>query len=327
MKNFSEDEILDNTLRPQNWEEYIGQEKIKSNLKIIIDAAKQRGETPEHLLFYGNSGLGKTTLAYLVAKELKAKIKTTSGPAIERAGDLAAILTNLEEGEVLFIDEIHRLPKICEEILYSAMEDFKLNLVIGKGPMARTLDISLPKFTLIGATTRMALLSSPLRNRFGAIFQLNFYSVEEIQKIVERSAKILQVEITKEASYLIAQRSRFTPRIANRLLKRIRDFAQIEGDGIITEEIAKKGFEALDIDNLGLEPQDRRLLEALIVKFGGGPVGIQTLAASISEEVDTVLEIYEPYLIQLGLIKRTPRGRIATELAYKHFGFKIGKLL
>lgn len=326
MKKETEDEILDKTLRPKTWDEYIGQENIKRNLKIIIEAAKKREEMPEHLLFYGSSGLGKTTLAHLVAKELNARIKVTAGPAIEKSGDLAAILTNLDEGDVLFIDEIHRLPKICEEILYPAMEDYKLNLVVGKGPMARTLDIKLPKFTLIGATTRMALLSSPLRNRFGAIFQLNFYSVDEIQKIIERSAKILNVQITEKASRLIAQRSRFTPRIANRLLKRIRDFAQIEGDGVITEEIAKKGFEALEIDELGLEPQDRRLLETLITKFNGGPVGIQTLAAAISEEIDTILEIYEPYLIQVGLLKRTPRGRIVTELAYKHLGLRRGLL-
>jgi Holliday junction DNA helicase RuvB len=320
--NKFEEEFLDNTLRPKTWEDYIGQEKVKRNVKIIIEAAKKRNEPPEHLLFYGSSGLGKTTLAYLIAKELNAEIKTTSGPAIERPGDLAAILTSLKEGEVLFIDEIHRLNRTCEELIYPALEDYKLNVIVGKGPMARTLEIKLPRFTLIGATTRIAQLTSPLRNRFGAIFQLNFYKVEEIEKIIERSAKILEVEIDKEAIKIIAKRSRFTPRIANRLLKRIRDFAQVESNGKITKEIAIKALKALEIDELGLEPADRKILETIIYKFDGGPVGLQALAASISEEVNNILEIYEPYLLQLGLIKRTPKGRVITEAAYKHLKIK-----
>ncbi|MCD5396462.1 MAG: Holliday junction branch migration DNA helicase RuvB [Candidatus Pacebacteria bacterium] len=322
------DEILDNTLRPKTWEEYIGQEQVKRNAKIIIEAAKKRKEVPEHLLFYGASGLGKTTLAYLIAKELCAEIKTTSGPVIERPGDLAAILTSLNEGQILFIDEIHRLNKVCEELIYPALEDYKLHIVVGKGPMAKTLEIKLPKFTLIGATTRIAQLTSPLRNRFGAIFQLKFYNLEEISKIIERSAKILDVEIEKKAIGAIAKRSRFTPRIANRLLKRIRDYAQVESDGIITEKIAIKAFEALEIDELGLEPIDRKILETIIYKFDGGPVGIQALAASLSEEVNNILEVYEPYLLQLGLIKRTPKGRVITEMALKHLNIKLkNKLL
>ncbi len=320
--NIHEDEVLDNTLRPRRWEEYIGQEQVKRNVRIIIEAAKKRNEPPEHLLFYGSSGLGKTTLAYLIAQELNAEMKITSGPAIERPGDLAAILTNLKEGQILFIDEIHRLNRTCEELIYPALEDYKLNIIVGKGPMARTLEIKLPKFTLIGATTRIAQLTSPLRNRFGAIFQLKFYTVQEIGQIIERSAKILNVEIEKEAIETIAQRSRFTPRIANRLLKRIRDFAQVESDGIITKEVAKKALEALEIDELGLEPADRKILETIIYKFDGGPVGIQALAASLSEEVNNILEVYEPYLLQLGLIKRTPKGRVITEAALKHLKIK-----
>lgn len=322
VKENYEDKFLDQTLRPLRWEEYIGQEQVKRNVKIIIEAAKKRNEPPEHMLFSGAPGLGKTTLAYLIAKELNVNIKVTSGPAIERPGDLAAILTNLEEGEILFIDEIHRLNRVCEELIYPALEDFKLHLVVGKGPMARTMEINLPRFTLIGATTKVAGLSSPLRNRFGAIFQLNFYSNQEIAQIVERSAKILKVEIEKEAVELIAKRSRFTPRIANRLLKRIRDFALVESNGIITKEIAIKAFEALEIDELGLEPMDRKILETIIYKFGGGPVGIQALAAALSEEVDNILEVYEPYLLQLGLIKRTPKGRVITETALNHLKIK-----
>jgi Holliday junction DNA helicase RuvB len=317
-----EEEILDITLRPRKWDEYVGQESIKRNLKIILEAAKQRKEAPDHLLFYGAAGLGKTTLAYLVAKELNCEIRVTSGPAIEKPGDLAAILTNLSQGDILFIDEIHRLNRTCEELIYPALEEFKLNIVIGRGPMARTLDLDLPRFTLIGATTRIAQLTSPLRSRFGAIFQLNFYKTEEIEQIIKRSANILNVEIEEEAVRIIAQRSRFTPRIANRLLKRIRDFAQVESDGYITKKLTLKGLDALEIDELGLEPADRRLIEAIIHKFDGGPVGLQALAASISEEVDNILEIYEPYLLQLGLIKRTPKGRMATELAYKHLSIK-----
>ncbi|MCD6429138.1 Holliday junction branch migration DNA helicase RuvB [bacterium] len=318
--NIIDEESLDFALRPKNWDEYVGQEKVKKNLKIIIEAARQRKEMPDHLLFYGAPGLGKTTLAYLVAKELQTDIRVTAGPVIERPGDLAALLTNLSDGEILFVDEIHRLSKTCEELIYPAMEDFKLNLVAGKGPMARTLELRLPRFTLIGATTRVALLSSPLRSRFGATFQLDFYTTEDIKKIIQRSAKILKVEVEPRACELIAQRSRLTPRVANRLLKRLRDFAQIEGSGVIDEKITQKGFEAMEIDELGLEQADRKILEAIIKKFNGGPVGIQALAATVAEEVDTILEIYEPYLLQLGLLRRTPRGRIATELAYKHLG-------
>ena len=314
-----EDKILDKTLRPKTWSDFVGQEKIKKNLKIIIEASKKRGESCcEHLLFYGGSGLGKTSLAFIVARELGSNIRVTSGPAIEKAGDLAAILTNLQEGDVLFIDECHRLNKLIEEYLYPAMEDYKLHLILGKGPMAKTMELKLPRFTLIGATTRLALLSSPLRSRFGAIFQLNFYSVEEIEKIIQRSAKILNVEIEPEAVKIIAKRSRFTPRVANRLLKRVRDFAQVEGEGKITKKIAKSALEFLEVDEMGLESGDRRILEAIIKKFNGGPVGLQAIAAACGEEEDTILDIYEPYLMQLGFIERTPRGRMATTLAYKH---------
>lgn len=315
-----DEESLDAALRPKRWDEYVGQERVKKNLRVIIEAARKRKENPDHLLFYGAPGLGKTTLAYLIAKELKANIRITAGPVIEKPGDLAALLTNLSEGEILFIDEIHRLSKTCEELIYPAMEDFKLNLVAGKGPMARTIELKLPRFTLIGATTRMALLSSPLRSRFGATFQLNFYTKEDIKMIVRRSSKILGVEVTEGALELISERSRFTPRVANRLLKRLRDFAQIEGNGVVDEKISQIGFEAMGIDNLGLEEADRKILKAIIQKFNGGPVGIQALAATVGEEVDTILEIYEPYLLQLGLLKRTPRGRVATDLAYSHLG-------
>ena len=316
------DPVLDQTLRPRTWQEYVGQDKIKKNLRVIIDAAKKRGEPMEHLLFYGSSGLGKTTISYIIAQEMGANIKTTSGPAVEKAGDLAAILTNLSDGDILFIDECHRLNKLIEEYLYPAMEDFKLNLIIGKGPMANTMELSLPRFTLIGATTRIALLSSPLRNRFGATFQLSFYELEDIEKIVQRSAKILGVEIEPEAVKIIAQRSRFTPRMANRLLKRVRDFAQVEGQGLITKDLAKKSLELLEIDGVGLEFSDRKILGTIIAKFEGGPVGLQALAAATSEEQDTLLDIYEPYLMQLGFIERTPKGRMATKLAYQHMGIK-----
>ena len=317
-----EEQGLDLTLRPKTWEDYVGQEKIKKSIKIIIDAAKKRKESPDHLLFYGAAGLGKTSLAYLIAKEMKSNIKVTTGPAIEKAGDLAAILTNLSEGDILFIDEFHRLNKLIEEYLYPAMEDFKLNIIVGKGPMARTMELSLPRFSLIGATTRLALLSSPLRNRFGAIFQLNFYQTEDIEEIIKRSSQILEVEIEAGAIKVIAQRARFTPRVANRILKRVRDFAQVQGKGIITEAIAKKALEFLEIDYQGLEPGDRKVLDVLINKFSGGPVGLQALAATASEEKDTILDIYEPYLMQIGFIERTPRGRIATKFAYHHLGRK-----
>lgn len=317
-----EDETLDLTLRPKTWEDYIGQEKIKKNLKIIIEAAKKRKEAPEHLLFYGGSGLGKTTLAYLIAQEIGSNIRVIAGPTIEKMGDLAAILTNLEEKDVLFIDECHRLNRTIEEYLYPAMEDFKLNIIIGKGPMAKTMELNLPRFTLIGATTRLALLSSPLRSRFGATFQLNFYEIKDIEKIIQRSSQILGLEIEDEAIKIIARSSRFTPRVANRLLKRVRDFAQIEGKGVINKEITKKALEFLEIDELGLETGDRKVLETIIKKFQGGPVGLQALAAASSEEEETILDIYEPYLMQLGFLERTPRGRLATKMAYQHLGIK-----
>lgn len=312
------DELLDSALRPSSWDNYIGQDKIKENIQIIITAAKQRGHSPDHLLFYGNSGLGKTTLALLVAKEMGKKMVSTSGPALERAGDLAAILTNLSEGDVLFLDEIHRINKTIEEYLYPAMEDCKLNLVLGKGPMARTMELKLPRFTLIGATTRPGLLSAPLRNRFGGTFQLNFYNLEDIKKIIEKNSRLLNINLEPEASHAIAKRSRFTPRVANRLLKRVRDFAQVKNSGIISKDIAETALDALEVDLAGLEPSDRNILLALIEKFNGGPVGLQSLAATAMEEEETILDIYEPYLMQCGFIERTPKGRIATSRAYDH---------
>lgn len=315
-----EEETLERSLRPKTWDEYIGQEKIKSNLRVIIDAAKKRQEPLEHLLVYGNSGLGKTTLAHVLANEMGAGIQTCSGPALNQPGDLASLLTNLQDGEVLFIDECHRLSRQVAEMLYSAMEDFKLHLIVGKGPMARTMDLDLPRFTIIGATTRIALLPSPLRNRFGSIFQLNFYEHSDMEKIVERSASILGMDIEPRAVQAIAARSRFTPRVANRVVKRVRDFAQVAGAARIEEAMCQKTFAALELDDLGLEPEDRKLLHAIISKFSGGPVGIQTLAASVSEEQDTVVDIYEPYLLQLGFLQRTSRGRVATPRAYQHMG-------
>jgi Holliday junction DNA helicase RuvB len=317
-----EDQNLDATLRPFNFDEYIGQEKVKKSLKILIEAAKQRKETVDHILLYGGSGLGKTTLAYIIAKELGANIKITSGPAIEKIGDLASILTNLQEGDVLFFDEAHRLNKLIEEILYPAMEEYKLDIIIGKGPSARTLQLKLPRFTLIAATTRVGLLSSPLRNRFGATYQLNFYNPEDIEKILERSSEILQIESRPEGLKIIAQRARFTPRVANRLLKRVRDYAQVKGRGIITETIAKEALDMIEIDDMGLEPADRNILRAVIEKFEGGPVGLDSIAAATSEEKDTISDIYEPYLMQIGFLARTPKGRIATKEAYKHLKIK-----
>ncbi|MDD4624800.1 MAG: Holliday junction branch migration DNA helicase RuvB [Candidatus Paceibacterota bacterium] len=319
------DEKIDSTLRPQAWGDYIGQEKIKRNVKIIIDAAKKRKEAPDHLLFYGNAGLGKTSLAYLIAKELGSDIRVTSGPAIERIGDLAALLTSLSEGDVIFIDEIHRICKTIEEYLYSAIEDFKMNIVMGKGPMAKTLEIDLPKFTLIGATTRAGLLSSPLHSRFGGVYQLNFYKQEELERILQRSADILGIKIKSEALSFLARSSRFTPRIANNLLKRVRDFAEIEGEGIVTEKIVKSSLSFLEIDEKGLGPSDRNLLEIMIKKFQGGPVGIKSLAAAAAEEEETILNLYEPYLMQLGMIERTSQGRIAAKSAYNHLKIKWEK--
>jgi Holliday junction DNA helicase RuvB len=321
-KSKKDDEVLDSALRPQKWSDYVGQDKIKENIRIIITAAKKRGQAPDHILLYGSSGLGKTTLANLVAMEMGTNIRITSGPAIERAGDLAAILTNMAEGDVLFVDEIHRLHKTIEEYLYPAMEDYKLNLILGKGPMARTMELKLPKFTIIGATTRPGMLSGPLRGRFGAIFQLNFYNPEDIEKIIERSANLLKIKIEPEAVKLVAKRSRFTPRIANRLLKRVRDFADVQGQGLVTKEIAEKSLDFLDVDKMGLEIGDKKILQAIIEKFNGGPVGLQALAAASSEEEDTILDIYEPYLMQCGFIERTPKGRMATFLAYEHLGIK-----
>lgn len=314
----NEDVTLDNTLRPQNFREYIGQDKVKKNLDILIQAAKKRQEPIEHILLYGPAGLGKTTLANIIAKEMGVNIKTTSGPAIERVGDFGSILTNLSDGDVLFIDEIHRLNKSIEEILYPAMEDFKLDIIIGKGPSARTIQLELPKFTLIGATTKLGSLSNPLRNRFGATHRLEFYSEPEIQDILRRSSKILNVDIQDSGLLKIASCARCTPRVANRLLKRVRDFAQIKEHASVDSAIASEALEMIDVDPIGLEPADRHILKTIIEKFGGGPVGLGTIAAATSEEIKTIEDVYEPYLLQLGFLARTPRGRIATEHAYKH---------
>lgn len=324
-KKEKDDSLLDLTLRPQQWDEYIGQERLKKNLKILIEAAKKRGEALEHVLLSGPAGLGKTSMAYLIAREMNTNIRVTSGPAIERVGDLASILTNLLPQDILFIDEAHRLNKLIEEVLYPAMESRTLDIVIGKGPSARTLQIELPPFTLIAATTRAGLLSSPLRSRFGGTFRLEFYSAEEIGKILNRSAKILKIGTKEEAVKRLARSSRFTPRVANRLLKRARDFAQVRGENHITDEVAQRALELLEIDDSGLEPTDRRLLETIIKKFSGGPVGLSALAAASAEEEDTIEEVYEPYLLQLGFIERTPRGRVATENAYQHLGITMTK--
>ncbi len=307
-------------LRPCTFEDFVGQERIKENLRIFILAAKQRNEPLDHVLFCGPPGLGKTTLANIIARELGVNIKTTSGPVLERAGDLAAILTNLENHDVLFIDEIHRLGRVVEEILYPAMEDYQLDIIIGQGPSARSLKLNLPKFTLIGATTRTGLLTSPLRGRFGVVNRLDFYRPEDIERIIKRSSRILGIEITDEGANEISKRSRGTPRVANRLLRRVRDFAQVKGDGTIDIEMAKKSLERLEIDEKGFDEVDRKLLLTIIEKFEGGPVGLETLSASISEERDTIEEVYEPYLIQEGFLERTSRGRVATKLAYEHFG-------
>jgi holliday junction DNA helicase RuvB len=314
-----EDKTLDLALRPQSFKEYVGQKNIKENVRVIIEAAKKRKDPSiEHLLFYGGSGLGKTTISYLVAKEMGVGIRTIAGPSIKKSGDLAAILTNLKEGDVLFIDELHRMNRTCEEIIYPAMEEFKLNLIIGKGPMARTMNLKIPKFTLVGATTRLALLSSPLRNRFGATFRLDSYSIKEIEEIIKRSASLLQLKLEKDAIVSIASRSRFNPRVANRLLKRVRDFSQVGGIVLITKKEADKALSFLDIDEEGLESGDRKILEILLKKFDGGPAGLQSLAIASSEEEETIIEIYEPYLLQAGFIRRTPRGRIITEKAKKY---------
>ena len=311
------------TLRPRSFDEFIGQDRIKDNLKIFIEATGKRKEPLDHVLFCGPPGLGKTTLSHIIAVELKVNIKSTSGPVLERPGDLAAILTNLSDLDILFIDEIHRLPRIVEEILYPAMEDYQLDIIIGQGPSARTLKLNLPKFTLIGATTRTGLLTSPLRERFGVINRLEFYTPEELKKILLRSSQILKTEISDDAAFEIARRSRGTPRIANRLLRRIRDFAQVKGDGKIDLDIAKSSLLSLDVDETGLDDMDRKLLSIIIEKFNGGPVGIETIAASLREDKESIEDVYEPYLLQEGLIERTPRGRQATTRAYKHLGLTI----
>ncbi len=315
--------FLDQTLRPSIWDEYVGQESIKKNLSILLGAAKERNHPPEHLLFYGPPGLGKTTLAHLIAKEIGAQMKITSGPAIEKVGDLASILTNLSPGDILFIDEIHRLHKAVEEVLYPAMESGVLDIIIGKGPSARTIQLELPPFTMIAATTRIALLSSPLRSRFsGGIFRLSFYSTDEIARIINRSASILSVEIEQDAAIEIAKRSRSTPRTANYLLKRCRDYAQIQHQPL-SRRLVDEALELLEIDHLGLTGADRQLLAVVIEKFNGGPVGLGTIAAATSEERDTIEGVQEPYLIQAGLLERTPRGRVTTALSYQHMGYQV----
>ncbi len=329
-----QDELaLDLSLRPKRLEEYIGQDKVKQNVKILIEAAKARGEPVDHILIYGPPGLGKTTLANIIANEMGVSIKTTSGPAIERPGDLASVLTNLRANDILFIDEVHRLARQVEEVLYSAMEDFALDIMIGKGPSARSIRLKLPHFTIIGATTRFAMLGGPLRDRFGAIYRLDFYDLPAMETIVDRSARILGVTIDPSGVTEIARRARGTPRIANRLLKRVRDYAQVKADGVVTAEVAHQALSMLEVDALGLDDIDRKVLQTIITKFGGGPVGLETIAAAISEESDTIMDVYEPFLLQLGFLDRTPRGRMVTRSAYEHLGLKApdkpeqGKLL
>jgi len=319
----NDDDIqLDRSLRPLRFDDFVGQDRIKENLRVFIKAAKGRGEALDHVLFCGPPGLGKTTLANIIAHELGVGIKATSGPVLERAGDLAAILTNLQERDVLFIDEIHRLNRVVEEILYPAMEDFQLDIIIGQGPGARSIKLDLPHFTLVGATTRTGLLTSPLRDRFGVIDRLGFYGSEELRKIIQRSAGLLDTEMETEAALEVASRSRGTPRIANRLLRRVRDFAQVQGDGTITRDLVVSSMEKLEVDEKGFDHMDRRLLLAIIDKFEGGPVGLETLAAALNEEKDTIEDVYEPFLIQEGFLDRTPRGRQATRLAFEYFGRK-----
>ena len=317
-----EDIVIDTSLRPQLLKDYIGQDKLKTTLKIYIEAAKARGEALDHVLLYGPPGLGKTTLAGIIANEMGTNMKITSGPAIEKPGELAAILNNLQENDVLFIDEIHRLNRQVEEVLYPAMEDFAIDIVIGKGPTARSIRLDLPRFTLVGATTRAGLLTAPLRDRFGIIHRMDFYTVNELKEIVERSADVLGVTIEEDASYELARRSRGTPRLANRFLKRVRDYAQVRSNGHITKALADEALNMLEVDKLGLDTGDRRILSLIIEKFGGGPVGLDTLAAALSEDAGTLEDVYEPYLLQNGFIIRTPKGRVATDLAYSHLGYE-----
>lgn len=319
-KNKAEETGLDVRLRPQGLDEYIGQERVKDNLRILIEAAKARGEPLDHVLIYGPPGLGKTTLAHVVAHEMGVSIRVTAGPAIERAGDLAAILTNLRQGDILFVDEVHRLSRAIEEVLYPAMEDYALDIVVGKGPGARSIRLKLPHFTLVGATTRLALMTAPLRSRFGAVYRLDFYDPEAMRAIVGRSARILGVAIDEGGVVEIARRARGTPRVANRLLKRVRDFAEVRAQGVITQPVAEEALSLLDVDGLGLDDIDRRVLRTIIEKYDGGPVGLETIGAALSEEPDTIMDVVEPYLLQLGFLDRTPRGRTATRRAYEHLG-------
>ena len=324
-ENLEEDLKIENHLRPQLLKDYIGQEKAKETLQVYIEAAKSRRESLDHVLFYGPPGLGKTTLAGIIANEMNVNLKITSGPAIEKPGEMAAILNNLQEGDVLFVDEIHRLNRQVEEVLYPAMEDYAIDIMIGKGASARSIRLDLPHFTLVGATTRAGLLTAPLRDRFGVVHHLEFYTPEELQTIIERSSKVLGVEIDSKGAYAMARRSRGTPRLANRLLKRVRDFAQVKYDGVITEEVANFALDLLDVDKYGLEQLDRTILLTIIEKFGGGPVGLETLSAAIGEDSGTLEDVYEPYLIKNGFLNRTPKGRVASDFAYRHLGIPKGE--